>query len=1021
MGIKRTDSRLSIPIESRAAPTCLNPDPHNENIQDPILHYFGCIKISERENFFDSSNPLWAPDINYETIRLGDDRAGAILSIQERLDELSVISACKLSNIGILIKALIDDPETKDLVHNVEQSRVFWKRETDIKHDRVTPQRKESAVSGGEAGDSKPAGSAAQLPESESTSSNPTLVQHLETEQPDKHQETTHEFDLEEGSIVRVIRLREPTTDSEVAINIHLDEMSEHKVSVKRLLDPNQDSQISRSTDNSGYSLFHFSSNNEAWAEGAISKYFDEGPRQNAPRHKGILIKDRALSQGLLQPDLWSARKQEVSGMPQSRQLRPLCKLVKSDALNSSASNIVFFMPYLHWDTGYRYSKMAKTVDLEVTKQVGRELALREMRRLKRIESRKVAPFDKEDRRESRWDRPTMPRPRIHSQTATFRGIVAAANPRQARGLGWPHMKFDKFGRLLVINRLGQYLIDCARLYEAMECYKDNKLLQKYLMAEKAIHPRRTLDAAFFAPTIRNNVDRIKNQIVGRWSSPSFIDLHFFDSRSGIWPDHRDLERPCNICIDNIQKVPRLLMVDQLWMWILDGRTIITCFPKRFGIGNDPTGVYETIRHRLRDGESSKIRSIYELSLVIIEECCNNLFNTRQDRCEKEPRPQVHGAFLETISNLRQRQAVVCEKLQNFANTMTYSYRDFRPGQNGAGQYVTPSSVLSPNPEASIKGEIAGIISELEMMTSMHRTYERMIQQLVKNVQTVLKPTGHDVPEREEQLRSFLERAENVIMGIKERMDSFEQLKSAAAEVAERGSESLARKQHEIAVSEFFHSTAQADITMRQNTAIIMFTVVTIIFVPLSFMSSVFGMNAAEFSDDQWTLADELRYLFPISIAVTSVTIIVAFSEGVQSFFTAIWRLSTMSILVYTGIFHLWLKLKFSLSGWSPAGPADQMREAAVRQYLQSRAGRFRRNEERTERRGKIDAKEMPKDGRVPSGSDDLLHGAHESRDTALEGHSPRSPEARRRTSIRRWFRVDGSDRDLEVGKFSQD
>lgn len=41
-----------------------------------------------------------------------------------------------------------------------------------------------------------------------------------------------------------------------------------------------------------------------------------------------------------------------------------------------------------------------------------------------------------------------------------------------------------------------------------------------------------------------------------------------------------------------------------------------------------------------------------------------------------------------------------------------------------------------------------------------------------------------------------------------------------------------------------------------------MFTVVTIVFAPLSFMTSVFGMNAMEFSsENSWKILDELKYI----------------------------------------------------------------------------------------------------------------------------------------------------------------
>ncbi len=69
-------------------------------------------------------------------------------------------------------------------------------------------------------------------------------------------------------------------------------------------------------------------------------------------------------------------------------------------------------------------------------------------------------------------------------------------------------------------------------------------------------------------------------------------------------------------------------MVDQLWMWVLDERTIITSFPKRYGFNkHDLSGVHRSIRERLRTARKNQIRSVYDLALIILDECSNTLFD----------------------------------------------------------------------------------------------------------------------------------------------------------------------------------------------------------------------------------------------------------------------------------------------------------------------------------------------------------------------------------------------------------
>lgn len=62
------------------------------------------------------------------------------------------------------------------------------------------------------------------------------------------------------------------------------------------------------------------------------------------------------------------------------------------------------------------------------------------------------------------------------------------------------------------------------------------------------------------------------------------------------------------------------------------------------------------------------------------------------------------------------------------------------------------------------------------------------------------------------------------------------------------------------------------------------FTIVTIIFLPLSFCVGLFGMNAVEFSSDaKLPLATQFSYMFPASAGVAIIAFLLAFSQSVHS------------------------------------------------------------------------------------------------------------------------------------------
>jgi len=106
---------------------------------------------------------------------------------------------------------------------------------------------------------------------------------------------------------------------------------------------------------------------------------------------------------------------------------------------------------------------------------------------------------------------------------------------------------------------LGQVLFRAAQLSEAMEYYHEQELLKTYLHHDPPLHPRRTLDQSYYW-TLKTTKRRDRDQVVYRGTAPNKEFSH-----SGI-----HCKSGCEHCRDDIRKVPRIIMVDQLWLWILD-------------------------------------------------------------------------------------------------------------------------------------------------------------------------------------------------------------------------------------------------------------------------------------------------------------------------------------------------------------------------------------------------------------------------------------------------------------------
>lgn len=209
--------------------------------------------------------------------------------------------------------------------------------------------------------------------------------------------------------------------------------------------------------------------------------------------------------------------------------------------------------------------------------------------------------------------------------------------------------------------KLGQYLLDAARLFEAMTSYRDKKLLESFLMMDPPMHPRRTLDQAYYL-SLNTTISRDRDQVVYRATTADPRKIHRWDPDRCFWIGHDDEEyltsvmgrelvhETCPDCTANIRKTSRVIMVDQLWMWVLDEQSIITCFPKRYGkTEHETSDVHKSIRMRMAEGKYS-IHSVFDLALAIFEECSGIFDQTRTRTCDKQP--QVIDVFSEAIGNI---------------------------------------------------------------------------------------------------------------------------------------------------------------------------------------------------------------------------------------------------------------------------------------------------------------------------------------------------------------------------------
>ncbi|KAJ0367756.1 hypothetical protein COL154_002977 [Colletotrichum chrysophilum] len=643
-------------------------------------------------------------------------------------------------------------------------------------------------------------------------------------------------------------------------------------------------------------------------------------------------------------------------------------------------------MPYLHWEEDRKRDKIAKIIDEETAKHRKKRDDEAKEAKKNRVDFRTFAGKPLTTTRTAPTHPPEDPNylsriqeelkkrastaslPGIHrTVTEVAKGFADRTGPAkdekhedgQQRLWYVAKLKTDSHGKIKARSKLGQLLLDAARLYEAIAIYRDEQLLKKYLHHDPPLHPRRTLDQSYYW-TLKTTKARDRDQVVYRGTTMDDRNMHRFRElgkkdcagEEGWIRKHLALERllhhktddlcernrdpdntsdtfrwddhwigtdtnGCDHCRGEIRKVSRVVMVDQLWMWILDKKTIITSFPKRYGANKqDPSGVHKSIRTRIKNARKNQIRSVFDVALIILDECSNTFF----DRTKTPDRhPQVMDIFGDAIGNL----TVSFHHLWHWTKRASQLYVSKFKYEDAS--HLHPP-LLNINPEGKLQREIKDIIDELDIMININNKQKEVIKRFTKHVENIYDSSGEwrdnsrspdddrdyrktassrasslerkldesnekeakEVKEakriRERERQEFIwfrKQAYDLISDVGDRVLELEGLRKSAESTAQGIKDLLDLKQQQASILQAWQSVKQADETVRQGRSIMIFTIVTIIFLPLSFMSSVFGMNNSTIGSDKMTFGDQANFMS--------------------------YKMLETWVLVYTGAYYVWL------------------------------------------------------------------------------------------------------------------
>lgn len=214
----------------------------------------------------------------------------------------------------------------------------------------------------------------------------------------------------------------------------------------------------------------------------------------------------------------------------------------------------------------------------------------------------------------------------------------------------------------------------------------------------------------------------------------------------------------------------------------------------------------------------------------------------------------------------------------------TVSFKEFR--NTYAPQHLRPSREQSPRKHAGARQELDDLLSlrdmedELNIMSRLFREQQRVVTDMIRRYK--------DLNARQNQGlhgTRFLHEAECSIRDYQEQVDTM--LRNGKA-VQDALKDLFIMKEQQDNLT----SREQMEVAAEQGRAVMIFTVVTIIFLPLSFFASLFGINAREWSGtpENLSLGTIFAYMLPISFVVIALALMVAFNKLTRKFAREIWQ-----------------------------------------------------------------------------------------------------------------------------------
>lgn len=481
-----------------------------------------------------------------------------------------------------------------------------------------------------------------------------------------------------------------------------------------------------------------------------------------------------------------------------------------------------------------------------------------------------------------------------------------------------PYLHWDTFKNLqkreaIIKRRRQQFEVRPIAKDVALGRSMELKVIWQYLTSDRPIHCRRTLDQ-YGNPNLRTTSYRDHNQTLYKRTKVGAYEQLIREPpvKQRQWSSTGRRSVAASIAVDDedgdgdgdaafIDERAKVLMVDQLWLWVLDNHTVVTFFASKEKEQND-NGIWREadlrseIHQDINGDYANQCSDPYDFAALVVFHAIKGLLERTTDR-----NLQVLRIFDEYISILTESQI---ERFRQFRDNQRFSVIKDRSALPYFDNRIELDALL----------ELRDVDDELKIMTKLIKEQQVCLSDMVAQYHDLKTSCNKGLNGMD-----YLLEVQQFLNAESEQIN--EMLRNSLA--AQRAFKELLdmKQKHAIRISQ-----EQTERAADSSRSIMVFTVFTIIFSPLSFFASVFGINAREWSGvgTNPSLRAVFAYMVLMSFAVIVLALLFAFNKNMRQLAQRVWRFAC------TPIFGVVRLLCYYPRRWQRAGRVFDLEKPAA-------------------------------------------------------------------------------------------